>query len=134
MLKDAKTIVKEASEDAVTGILAGIIKAPFKLVGGLFGAFKLNIDGLNNKDHELAFKAVNDALSADKVGKAYSWLNPDSGNKGIITIKARKVINDRDCRLIVLVVNIVDKKLVNKDVTVCLTEEGQWEEALINNE
>ena len=127
LIKEAKTIGKEASEGAVTGVLAGIIKAPFKLIGGIFGSFKLDVDGITDRDHELAFKVATEALSSDKLDKPYPWSNPDSGNSGIITVKAKKVINDKDCRLVNFLVNIADKKPVNKNTTVCLSEEGKWE-------
>ena len=127
VVKEGKQLVKETSENAVTGVFTGIIKAPFKMIGGIFGSGGKKVDGVKDADQQLALKAADEALSSDKVDKPYSWSNPDSGNNGVITIRGKKIINDRDCRLITFVTNIVDNKPVKKDVTVCLNNENKWE-------
>lgn len=120
IVKQARFISKETSEGAVTGVFTGIIKAPFKLIGGMFGSVNLKVDGMKAKDQQLAIKAVTDALSVDKIGEPYSWSNPDSGNNGVITITEKKVIDERDCRLITALTTVADNEAVKKDVTVCL--------------
>lgn len=128
IVKEARLIGKETSEGAVTGIFSGIVKAPFKLIGGMFGSFNLDVDGITKKDTELALKAATAALTSEKIGEPYSWSNPDSGNNGVITAKEKKVINNRDCRLLTFATTVIDNKPVKGNITACLNEDGEWEE------
>lgn len=131
IVTDAREVGKKASEGAVTGVIAGIIKAPFNIVGGLgksmFGSLNLEAEGLNDKDRELSVNAANEILSAGKVGESRTWSNPDSGNKGTVTLKDTKIIHKRECRVMHIVVRVAGEEPINKDITACLNDESVWE-------
>lgn len=128
LLNNAGNIVKKSSEGAVSGVLTGIIKAPFKLIGGagksLFGGHS---NKLTEKDRQLSEATALRILSSVNIGKTESWSNPDSGNNGVITLKEIKTISNRQCKVVNFTINIKNSDPVNDDITACLNDENKWE-------
>lgn len=131
IVSDARQLGQKTSEGAVTGVITGIIKAPFKLVGGLgksiFGSLDIEAQGLTKEDRDMSLNTANELVTSGKVGETRSWSNPDSGNKGSVTLKEEKVIDDRKCRVLSFAINTDSAKGIKKDVTVCLNDEAEWE-------
>ena len=127
LVNNAGNIGKKSSEGAVSGVLTGIIKAPFKLIGGagksLFGRHS---NKMTEKDRQLSEATVLRVLSSEKTGKTESWNNTDSGNNGVITLKEIKTIEKRQCKVINFTINIKNSEAVNDVVTACLNDENKW--------
>ena len=128
LIKNAQKIAKKTSEGAVTGVFAGILKAPFKLIGGVFNSGNLTDASITNKDRELASNAANDALDSGEINKPYAWSNEDSENSGTVSVTKKEMIGDRDCRSVTFIIMIPDKEPIKNDHTVCLNDNGVWEE------
>ena len=126
-LTTQEKLVKKSSEGVVSGVLTGIIKAPFKLIGGagksLFGQ---HANKITEKDRQLSEATALRVLSSANQGKSESWKNTDSGNSGVITLKEIKTIEKQQCNVINFTINIKNSEPVNDVVTACLNDENKW--------
>jgi len=131
MIREARTAGKEASEGAVTGVFTGIIKAPFKLVGGLgrsmFGSSSHDIAGFTEGDKNLAGNIAVTILEHGKLGEKLTWANPESGNDGTITFFETKKIDGKECRVFRNVVRIAGNEKINNNITACQNKDSEWD-------
>ena len=128
LVSNAGNIVKKSSEGAVSGVLTGIIKAPFNLIGGAGKSLlKTQSNKITDKDRKLIEEIALRVLSSANVGETQSWSNPDSGNKGVITLEENKTIDKRQCSVLTLSINIKNSKPVKENITACLSNENKWE-------
>ena len=131
IVNDMQDIGQNTSEGAVTGVFTGILKAPFKIVGGIgeaiFGTNTKVIKELTQKDESLMIEAINGLVTTDKIGKTRNWANPDSGNEGAITLKEKGIIDAQECLVLHFVIRIQGQVRANKEVTLCLNDESEWE-------
>ena len=131
LIADAKQAGSKASEGAVTGFFTGIVKAPFKLIGGMgksvFGALGLDVEGITEEDQKLVVETAVKVLKEAKLGDSSKWSNPDSGNNGAVTLKESKSIEGRDCRVIQNIVYIAGVEKINREITACLDENDEWQ-------
>lgn len=127
LVNNAGKIGKKSSEGVVSGVLTGIIKAPFKLIGGagksLFGRHS---NKMTEKDRQLSEATALRVLSSEKIGKTENWNNTDSGNNGVITLKEIKTIEKQLCKVINFTINVKNSEPVNDVVTACLNDENKW--------
>jgi archaellum component FlaC/surface antigen len=130
IVTDAKRIGKTTTEGAVTGVITGIVKTPFEIVGGLgealFGGQRKNNEGVTEQDLELIKLATYQVLSSAQRGHTRNWSNPQSGNNGTVTLKEFAEADGRDCRILNYIVRIDKKERINKEVSFCLDEYAQW--------
>ena len=128
LINNAGNIGKKSSEGAVSGILTGIIKAPFEAIGGAGKSlFKSHSNKLTDKDRQLAEEIALRVLSSANIGETQSWNNPDSGSKGVITLKEIKTIDKRQCSILTSTINIKNSKPIKENVTTCLSDDNKWE-------
>ena len=125
---------KKASEGAVSGFFTGLIKLPFKLVGTLASPIVNKIDAdvakkLTEKDLELIAEASEQAVEAKKIGHAWQWKNPDSGNSGSLTITRKYEIRSHVCVEVQIRVSINGNEKMNKPDNFCLNKDKKWVEA-----
>jgi surface antigen len=130
IVTDAKRIGKTTTEGAVTGVITGIVKTPFEIVGGLgeaiFGGQRKNKEGVTEQDLELIKLATYQVLSSAQRGHTRNWSNPQSGNNGTVSLKEFAETDGRDCRILKYIVRIDKEERINKEVRFCLNEQSQW--------
>jgi len=128
LINNAGNIGKKSSEGAVTGVVTGILKAPFKLIGGAGKSLSSrHANEITEKDRQVLEATVLRVLSSEDIGKTESWSNPDSGNNGVITLKEIKTISNRQCKIVNYIINIKHSKPIKENVTACLSDDNKWE-------
>lgn len=133
LVNNAGNMGKKSSEGAVSGVIVGIIKSPFKLIGGVGKSlFSQHSNKITEKDHQLSEATALRVLSSENIGQTESWSNPDSGNNGVITLKDIKTISSRQCKVVDYIINIKNSKPIKENVTACLSDDNKWE-ALIED-
>jgi surface antigen len=125
---------KKASEGAVSGFFTGLIKLPFKLIGTLASPIVKSIAAdvakkLTEKDLELIATASKKAVEAKKIGRAWKWNNPESGNSGSLTIIRKYEIRSHVCVEVQVRVSIKGKEKMNEPDYLCLNKDKKWVEA-----
>ncbi|VAW56995.1 hypothetical protein MNBD_GAMMA07-1802, partial [hydrothermal vent metagenome] len=125
----AGKVGKSTSEGAVTGLFTGIIKAPFKLVGGLgsalFSTFSDDEEGLTQLDREIINKKLNEILTVDGSGSVETWENSESKRNG--TIKLLNIESgEEECREFDMKTWLEDELESHSRVTACLNEDSAW--------
>jgi len=130
IVANAKQMGKTTTEGAVTGVITGIIKTPFRITGdlgkSLFGDLRKNAQDVSAEDIELIKAALNKVLSSGRMGHTQKWSNPQSGNDGVVTLKTSAEIDKRDCRIIGFKIRIDNEERIDRDVTFCLNESSEW--------
>jgi uncharacterized coiled-coil DUF342 family protein len=129
VVENSKGISEEAGKGAVTGFFKGIIATPFELIkgtGNLIRSSLENEDMVTDEDLKLVSKASGELLKSDQM-KTIQWKNPNSGNKGQVTLVNSFQGEGRECRTLLFSFKTKDGKedSVNKDV--CLSDSGKWE-------
>jgi surface antigen len=131
IVNDMHDIGQNTSEGAVTGVFTGILKTPFKIVGGIgktiFGTSTKEIQELTQMDEQLMIEAIDGLVATNKIGKTRNWANPESGNEGAITLKEKEMIDAQECLVLHFVIRIQGKERANTEVTLCLNDESEWE-------
>jgi surface antigen len=101
------------------GLIIGVI------AGGYLGGKVA--DWLTNKDKEKMSETTNQTLENGKTGQTYSWVNPDSGNKG--SVVAQQSYRNQDgstCREFSSTVTSLQGENANGAGTACKQADGTW--------
>jgi surface antigen len=141
MMKEADVLIdkaraagKEASQGAVTGLLEGIITAPFVLVGdvgrAITGVSKEEAKAFTNEDFDKVEKATLGLLANGSEGDLVVWQNPETGNHGTIEIMLsynKGEFSEYECRTIRVKSFSKDREISNKKSSVCKDDDGKWD-------
>lgn len=131
MIANARTVGQESGKGAVTGVITGILAAPFTIVGNIgknvVGLSDEELKEFSEKDLELLKQAGQEALKSGKVDTSKAWKNPESGYSGKMTLIAIDKSDERECRVIRLQAWKDGSLKKDKEVTLCLNEHQQWE-------
>ncbi len=131
LVSNVRQAGKEASKGAVSGVLTGIVTAPFEIIGSLgkkiFSFSDEEISKLSDKDVELSKKSVVDVLASDKINQTSEWDNSSNNTKGIIKLLQLKTDNGLKCKVLNMKVWKNTQLFVDKDLNVCLNKKGEWE-------
>jgi surface antigen len=127
----AEKMGKEASKGAVTGLLGGIISAPFRLIGdvgkGLRDTIGLgNLSEFTAEDDRLTGGATDAVLRNGATGAQQSWQNPDSGNHGSVTLLGHKTLNNQPCVNLRYRVEFGTGKTHDVKLDFCQRPDGSW--------
>lgn len=134
MITQARAAGREASKGAVTGVLTGIVAAPFNLIGGL-GKKVLGISAeeqkkLTDKDIAIMTEKGQELLASNEVNTVLEWQNPDDKHNGKMTLKkiTGSGTESGDCKDIQWQVLENGKKILfDKQITYCLDGENGWQ-------
>lgn len=133
--KDAVTTAEgagqEASEGAITGLVTGILKLPFRLLGTIAAPILDTIrsdvrDKLTQEDVELMGEAGDRLAKSRALNKPEHWNNPSSGNRGSITLTRRYRQDDLECVEARITFNLADQTSSNELERFCRNEDGKW--------
>ncbi|WP_300668454.1 hypothetical protein [Desulfoluna sp.] len=129
LVADAQGIAGKASQEAVTGMVKGVLTSPFKLLmaagnsitGSLFTTRKLT-----QEDEKRVVEATARLLNNMDL-KSTHWANPDSGIQG--TVSLQRAFKDGDTACVSLRFDLIPKS-GKKEHTVkngCLADDGTWQ-------
>jgi len=131
IVASSREVTEEAGKGAVTGVFKGIIATPFDLLKGgkdfLVSGFESKND-YTEKDLELVFEAAKSVLESERI-TSKSWSNPDSGHSGQISMIKQYQKKGLECKQINVMFRTKNGNEENSEESVCLNENGQWEQA-----
>ena len=127
----AAKLGQKTSSGAVTGLLGGIITAPFRLIGqfskGLAGAMGLSGRGdFTAEDERLAGVATNAVIQNGQIGTQQTWRNPASKNAGSASLLKRGTRDDRPCFTLRHRVEFGSGKTHQADIEMCQQTDDSW--------
>lgn len=127
----AAKVGQEASRGAVTGVLGGIITAPFRLIGqagkGLAGALGLRGQGdFTAEDERLASVATDAVIQNGQIGAQQSWSDKKSKNRGSVTLVESRTRDDRPCFTLRHRVEFASGKTHQADIEMCQQVDDSW--------
>jgi surface antigen len=131
IVKEARHGVKDAEKvtsKATTGVLTGIIKAPFSILSsigsGVTGLFDKKIKSLSKEDQDLMSSALEKVLSSEKIGYSEKWKSAKSNKSGIVTLERINV--DSKCKYLYIQLDEKGKKATSHKPKLCLDKNGTW--------
>lgn len=133
MVRRAEKVGKDVGKRAVTGVLSGIITAPFRLIGKTGKALSDTIGlgkkvGFTSVDNDLAQEATDVLLNTGKPGDKQDWKNPDNRNRGNVHWLSGTEENGTICVSLRYTVVIKGKKPHVSDVDLCQQKDGSWKQ------
>ena len=123
-----------ASEGAITGLFTGILKLPFRLLGTIASPLLDSIDPgirdkLTQKDIEMMGDAGNRLADSKLINEPEYWQNPESKNRGSITVTRRFNRNGQTCVSARITFNLFDRTSSDELENFCQNADGEWETA-----
>jgi surface antigen len=131
LVANAGNVGRKASQGAVTGVLGGIIIAPFRLLGeagqGLASAMKLDPStGFTPEDDRLATEATDAVIKTGQIGAQRNWQNPASKNSGTVTLLDQKMRDGEPCFKVKQFVALSSGKTHSAELLFCQHPDGTW--------
>lgn len=124
-------IGQNTGEGAVTGLFTGILKTPFRIVGGIgksiFSRSSKSLPNLTPMDETLIVQRINELAIRNRIGSTLSWVNSRSGNRGDVTLNRRTSINGQECLVLGFVLRLKQGERENEAVTLCMNSDSAWE-------
>ena len=129
IVAESKDITEEAGKGVFTGLIKGIVSAPFELLKTpkkMFGDdFQLK-RFFTEEDLKMSLDTTIAVLSKDELS-SQNWRNPETKNEGKVSAVEEYQFKARRCRKLqfrMLAAN-GQKEELSRDA--CLNEDGQWE-------
>lgn len=123
---------KEASKGAVSGVLTGIITAPFDIVGSfgkkMFSFTEHEVKSLSDEDITLAKQSMLEVLSSDVVNFSSSWKTPQSETEGKVKLLEIDSMTDPLCKTINSIIWKSGKTITDKNIKACLDTDNTWQQ------
>jgi len=123
---------KKASEGAVTGFFTGLIKAPFKLVGGfgksIYKGLGFEGAGFTEKDIQTHTKLAKELLNFGKPGDIRVVKNNENGSELTLSILKETEFEGSPCKELSSVVINNGKEVISVNFIACKNANNEWEE------
>lgn len=129
MVADAQDIAGRASQEAVTGVVKGVITSPYQLLkeaGKSISGSLFTTREITREDNNLVVEATTTLLH-DLELQSVPWSNPRSGNRGTVTLQRAFKDAGTACVALRFDVTLKSGKRENIAKTVCLEENGSWQ-------
>ncbi|VAW64190.1 hypothetical protein MNBD_GAMMA09-1338 [hydrothermal vent metagenome] len=131
LIDRARVAARDASSGAMTGALGGLITAPFRLVGGfgssVLGLSKSEADDYSKNDLKNVQKHTMDLLQSGALDDTLNWTNPDTHRRTELTLQKIYQQDSHECRQVLIKSWLKSQLTLEKEVTACLNNEGEWE-------
>ncbi len=126
IVEEAKTIATSAGENAVTGLVTGIFKAPFQLMSGVGRTiFPASMD-LSKEDYQLVENKAAAMLAQSFVNDKQTFYSDDNTLKIVMEVKREFDKDEKLCRLLAIDLTKSGKHNSNKEITACRAADGGW--------
>jgi hypothetical protein len=129
IIKDAHLVVKDASkisENTTSGVITGIVKAPFKLFSSLGTSISETIknDGLTKKDVSILTKEGQIVINSNEPGFRKDWQNRETSRYG--QIKLLSIDTIKKCKRLEIVIHTKNKKSIIHNYKFCKNIDENW--------
>jgi surface antigen len=128
--ENPKTAIGAAGGAAAGGLIGAVASgspaaiAGGVILGGLAGGAVGNL--LDQRDHQLAAQAAQQALEKAPAGTAVPWANPDNGHSGVVTpVRTYQVADGGFCREYQQTVTVGGQQQQSYG-TACRQPDGSW--------
>ncbi|QOL26454.1 hypothetical protein LP316_03910 [Thalassotalea sp. LPB0316] len=130
MVAELGTVGKTSGEEAVYGVVSGIIKAPLKVVEGLGKALTLPFEQseswIQPSDKALMRTLIEQFLSQNN-DKMLVATNPETKNVSRVSLDEDKKLQGKTCKVLQLEVDSVKGQHVEHKMTLCLSQNNTWQ-------
>lgn len=127
LIADVRMAGHEAGEGAMTGLFAGVIKAPFKMLSSTATALFGRSNNLTAVDIKLIEDATRTVIENGTINTSQQWSNPQSGAEGTITLIDKYKKDNKLCRVVSYKISVNARMTHNKNGTICYDKNNQWQ-------
>jgi len=117
----AKGISEDTGKGLISGIVKGVVFAPFNLIGGLFSS---GDDKLTGTDKRMLKSGLRSLFKRDELNYVKKWNNPNSSRSGTLAII--KTDRKNKCRTVKVEIKENGKNEMDKEVVFCRNSENRW--------
>ncbi len=136
MLDQAAKVIgqarQKAAERTVTGVITGVISAPFSIIGNIGKKLVESVKGdgtaFTEKDIELLNGTISDILATDRANASGEWQNQASGHFGKVTLVSADTKGPQECRTLHIQAWKGTRPILAKEVVLCIDGDGNWRE------
>jgi hypothetical protein len=122
LLEQAAGVGQQASEGAVKGVFAGVIKAPFSWMSG--GSWRSNKE-LSDEEIVLLEESVRKLLIRNEPGAVERWVHKGTRASGTVQLADRRTVDGDDCWVVEASVTKKSRALDDQRFTIC-ERDGEW--------
>lgn len=126
IVTQAETIATSAGENAVTGLFAGILKAPFQLLKGVGNTIFPDDLELTKEDKELIENNAAAMLAQSALNEKQTYYNAGKTLKIVLEVKKEFNKDQRLCRVLSVYVKKERKHSGDTQITACRSVDGTW--------
>lgn len=126
LMAQADEVASSAGENVFTGMLAGIVKAPFKLIGHATSAIMPSGATISDTDKATLEQRIQAFLGTAKVGDTESYVSADGSLTWRYQLQSTSSRGNAVCRVLGLTTLEDRKKVKTTELTICLDEQGKW--------
>lgn len=134
LVDNASVAGQKASEGAVTGIVSGAIKMPFKMIGNLGNKVFFG-EHITKTETEDVIQLAKQLAETGKDGDSYQWKSKNKDIRITITItdtqKPSKTLAQKHyqkCRTLRVIAHNKNNKTPGQNIFTCKNKSGDWEE------
>ncbi|MYM62495.1 hypothetical protein [Pseudomaricurvus sp. HS19] len=126
IVDEAKTIASSAGENAVTGLVTGIFKAPFQLMSGVGRTLFPASMELSKEDYQLVENKAAAMLAQSSVNDRQVYYNDDRSLKIVMEVEREFNKGAKLCRELAIQLTKNGKNDSSQKIGACLTADGRW--------
>ena len=126
IVTEAKTIASSAGENAVTGLVTGIFKAPFQLMSGVGKTIFPASMELSRADYQLVETKAAAMLAQSSLKDKQTFYSDDNSLKVMMEVEREFSKDQKLCRQLSIDLTKNGKHNSDKEITVCRATDGSW--------
>ncbi|BES70096.1 hypothetical protein RE428_11140 [Marinobacter nanhaiticus D15-8W] len=127
IVTQADEVASTAGENVFTGMISGIVKAPFKLIGSAASAIAPSGVNVSEADTEILEQRIETFLGTAEVGDIEAYVSRDGTLTWRYGLTAKTTEDSETCRELDLTTLRSRKQIKSTQLTICLNQaEGEW--------
>ncbi|MEJ2094362.1 MAG: hypothetical protein P8X93_04100, partial [Gammaproteobacteria bacterium] len=124
----AEAVGQKTTEGAISGVVTGVVKSPFSILGGFgesLGTALTGTSNLTDEDIKIATQTLS-ILVTKPEGTAMNWNNPATKDSGTLTLLDSYTSAGKNCVKIESKAVKQGKQLAPQQVDLCEDKDNKW--------
>lgn len=125
LISKAESAGQKASEGAISGVVTGVMKSPFSILGGISDSLSGKSGEFTDEDTKVAMQTLA-TLVTKPVGTSMNWNNPARKTGGTLTLLDTYVSDGKDCVKIESKSTKQGKQFGSQQLNLCKQKDNTW--------
>jgi surface antigen len=128
LITKAETVGQKTTEGAISGVVTGVVKSPFSILGGFGESLGTALTGtseLTDEDTKVAMQTLSTLVKKPE-GTTMDWDNPATKASGTLTLLDSYTSAGKNCIKIESKASKQGKRLAPQQVDLCEDKDNNW--------